>query len=163
MTEASARTAAAGRRPGCPAAEPVRVAASADEVRRCWTLLHELRPHLASADAAAAAWAAQVVEGYRLAYLQPDGEPVAAIGYRRMTTLAWGRVLYIDDLVVDPRHRGRGLGTILMGHAFSTAKAERCDEVHLDSGFARHAAHRLYLHHGMELRCHHFARAVGDE
>jgi GNAT superfamily N-acetyltransferase len=163
VTEASARNAAVGRLPGGPADLPVWVAHSAEEVRRCGALLRELRPHLGSADAVVTAWEVQVREGYRLAYLQPDGEPVAAIGYRRMTTLAWGRVLYIDDLVVDPRQRGRGLGTILMGHAFSAAKAEGCDEVHLDSGFARHAAHRLYLHHGMELRCHHFARAVGEE
>ena len=86
MTEASARKAAAGLLPDGPAETSVRVAGSADDVRRCWALLREFRAHLASADAAVAAWAAQVAEGYRLAYLQLEGEPVAAIGYRRMST-----------------------------------------------------------------------------
>lgn len=158
MTEARGRTG-----PG-PAREPdhavTAVASSAEEVARCWPLLQKLRPHLASPDTAVGAWCAQRSEGYELAYIEQDGSPVAAIGYRVMHTLAWGRVLYVDDLIVDPEYRRRGLAENLMHHATAVAESVGCGELRLDSGYGRHDAHRFYLRHGFELQCHHFARPV---
>ena len=37
------------------------------------------------------------------------------------------------------------------------AQENHCCGLHLDSGYARHAAHRLYLNKGLQLNCHHFA------
>ena len=141
----------------------VRVARIPDEVSACWPVLAELRPNLATPAALVEAWRAQVQEGYTMAYAVGDRAVVGAIGYRVMRTLAWGRNLYIDDLTVDPAHRGRGFATALMEHAVSRARDEGCDEVHLDSGYARHAAHRFYLRHGFTLRCHHLSLGLRSE
>ncbi len=41
------------------------------------------------------------------------------------------------------------------------ARAEGCRALHLDSGYARHAAHRLYLNKGLQMTSHHFAVELG--
>jgi hypothetical protein len=38
-----------------------------------------------------------------------------------------------------------------------------CDEVHLDTGFSRHDAHRLYLNKGFKLSCHHMSLQLPRE
>jgi GNAT superfamily N-acetyltransferase len=158
MTEARGRT--GNTSVGDPDDAVIAVVSSAEEVARCWPILQKLRPHLASPEAAVGAWCAQRSEGYKLAYIEQDGRPVAAIGYRVLHTLAWGRVLYVDDLIVDPEYRRRGLAENLMQHATAVAESAGCRELHLDSGYGRHDAHRFYLRHGFDLQCHHFARPV---
>jgi GNAT superfamily N-acetyltransferase len=72
-----------------------------------------------------------------------------------MTTLAWGKILYIDDLITKNTFTGKGYGKMLLDHATKIAKDNACQQVHLDTGYTRHAAHRLYLKQGFELNCHH--------
>jgi hypothetical protein len=43
--------------------------------------------------------------GFRLAALRDGGEPVAVAGFRFGENLAWGRFLYVDDLVTLPAAR----------------------------------------------------------
>ena len=96
-------------------------------------------------------------EGYRLAAsFDKERKAVAAGGFRVGHNLAWGRFLYIDDLITLPEARGRGHATALLRWIFEEAVRLRCDQVHLDSGTERHAAHRLYLGVGMHISSHHF-------
>src|SRR5690606_3507585 len=96
----------------------VHVAATADEVRACIGPYRELRPHIPDADELAARWEAARPEGVELAYVAgPDGDADAICLYRTLTTTAWGRVLYIDDLATLPSARGRGLAGALLAHA----------------------------------------------
>lgn len=37
-----------------------------------------------------------------------------------------------------------------------------CDALHLDSGYARHTAHRFHLNKGLEMKSHHFAIVLKD-
>ena len=71
--------------------------------------------------------------------------------------LAWGRILYIDDLITREKTRGKGYGKILLDHVTKIAKEAKCNQVHLDTGYTRHAAHKVYLKHGFELNAHHLA------
>ena len=128
-----------------------------EEVRRCAPALIALRPHL-TAEEIVAGVRAQRVQGYRLAYREQDGAVVSAAGFRPMNTLSWGKTLYIDDLTTLPEARGKGHAGALLGGILELARAEGCGAVHLDSGYARHDAHRLYLNHGFVLHAHHLAR-----
>jgi GNAT superfamily N-acetyltransferase len=74
--------------------------------------------------------------------------------------LAWGKVLYIDDLVTHPDEKNKGMGGALLDWLLEQAKQQACDEVHLDTGFQRHDAHRLYLNKGFKLACHHMSVAL---
>lgn len=102
----------------------------------------------------------QAAEGYRIAYIEEDGQVLAVAGFRVVHFLAWGRVLYLDDLVTDPGQKRRGLAGALMDWLKQHAAVQGCAELHLDSGYQRHDAHRLYLNQGMVMNCHHFAVPV---
>jgi GNAT superfamily N-acetyltransferase len=88
--------------------------------------------------------------------LADDGKVVAVAGYRIAHNLAWGKFLYVDDLVSDASRRSAGHGRRLMDWLIETAEREGCDELHLDSGVQRFGAHRFYLRYGMDITSHHF-------
>jgi GNAT superfamily N-acetyltransferase len=138
--------------------EPIWLAESDDDIRRCFPALKVLRPHLGEAGFVPQVRRQQQA-GYCLLGLGgPEGPAMAAAGYRMLEFLAWGRVLYIDDLITLPEARGRGHGGRLLDWLIAEAVARGCDEVHLDSGYQRYDAHRLYLNKGFDLACHHFSR-----
>ena len=138
----------------------IRLARTEEEVRRCWPAFHELRPHLQSEEEFVRRWRSQVGESYRIAYVAEGEDVPAAVGYRLMRTMAWGSILYVDDLVaVESAHR-TGLGTLLLKHLQDEARRLGCDAVHLDTGYHRHLAHRSYLRNGFRLDCHHMAWTV---
>lgn len=134
----------------------VRLAESDDDVRRCHPVLGQLRPHV-DADALVERARRQRDEGYLLAYVEDGGTVAAVAGYRLAHNLAWGRFLYVDDLVTDAGRRSEGHGAVLLGWLVDEARRLGCDEVHLDSGVERFGAHRFYLRHGMDITSHHFA------
>ncbi len=127
------------------------------EIENCFKVYKELRPHLTTKEAFAIQIQKQHNEGFRLFAIESNGEIAAAIGMRTLTTTAWGKVLYIDDLISAEKFRAQGFGSALL--QFAQAEAERlgCDQVHLDTGYNRHAAHRVYLNHGYQMVSHHMS------
>jgi GNAT superfamily N-acetyltransferase len=134
----------------------VNEAKSGEDIQRCWPVFHELRPHLTEAEYMRR-WQAQREEGYRIVFIEFDDIVVAAAGFRLMNTMAWGKILYLDDLIALPTQQGRGWGSALLRWLQAEAQARQCDAVHLDTGYHRYAAHKAYLRHGFELNCHHLA------
>ena len=134
----------------------VRNANKEEDVRRCWAIFQELRPHLTEEEFVKR-WQTQREEGYCISYIEFDDVIVAAAGFRVMNTMAWGKILYLDDLIALGIQRGRGWGTILLIWLQEKARIEQCDGMHLDTGYQRHAAHKAYLRNGFELNCHHLA------
>lgn len=74
-----------------------------------------------------------------------------------MNTMAWGKIIYLDDLIALQDMRGRGFGSNLLVWLQERAREQKCDGVHLDTGYMRHAAHKAYLRNGFHLNCHHLA------
>lgn len=135
----------------------IQQATSPEQIRQCYKVMRELRPHLVDEEAFVAQILRQLSAGYYLAYCQDDLKVHALIGFRFLEFLAWGKVLYIDDLVTDSEARKKGHGGKLMKWVIEKAKEKQCDQVHLDSGPQRHDAHRLYLNHGFKIIGYHFA------
>lgn len=98
--------------------------------------------------------------GYRLlaAFDDEETDAAAVVGFRRLASLAWGDVLYIDDLSTREVSRRRGHGRALLDAIAVEARALGCSAVHLDSGHQRYDAHRVYLAAGYEIRSHHFVK-----
>ncbi len=128
-----------------------------EQIRMCYKIMRQLRPHLTEEVAFVEQVQRQLAEGYHLAYLQEGEEVKALAGFRFLEFLAWGKVLYIDDLITDIETRKNGHGGKLLKWVIEQAKEAKCDQVHLDSGPHRHDAHRLYLNHGFKIIGHHFA------
>lgn len=129
-------------------------------VRRFFPLFSVLRPHLVEASFVECVQM-QANEGYRVVYVEVGGNPVAASGFRVANFLAWGKVLYIDDLVTEPLQKRQGFAGALLDWLVAQAKVLRCDAVHLDTGYARHDAHRLYLNKGFVMSSHHMQKKLG--
>jgi GNAT superfamily N-acetyltransferase len=135
------------------------------ETHRAARALLELRPHRAPAEALIAQADAQRAAGYRVAgSFDPGEEEAAAVaGFRIQENLAWGRHLYVDDLVTRGDRRGRGHGGALMRWLAVQACRGGCEQLHLDSGVGaeREDAHRLYFNAGLRISSYHFQRPVG--
>ena len=125
--------------------------------------LLELRGHHGTVEALAARIDAQRPDGYRVAASLEDGVAAAVAGFRIAENAAWGRFLYVDDLVTRADMRGRGHADAVMAWVEAEAERQGCDELHLDSGVGpeREDAHRFYFRHGMRITSYHFARRLG--
>jgi GNAT superfamily N-acetyltransferase len=104
-------------------------------------------------------------EGYRLVGAFDEAAPercLAVAGFRELHNLAWGHVIYVDDLSTHPDGRRRGYGRALLEWCAEEARRLGCDALHLDSGVEtkRLDAHRLYLNTGMRITSYHFARPL---
>lgn len=139
----------------------VRLAEDDVSIAACFRVMHQLRPHLAESEFVGRVRAQQDA-GYRLAYIEDGGEVVALAGFRIGESLAWGRFLYVDDLVTDEAARSKGYGQRLFDWLLEYAREHGCGELHLDSGVHRFGAHRFYLANRMDIRSHHFSRPVGE-
>ena len=119
-------------------------------------IMHELRPNLIEADYLITVRRMMQTDNYHLASLYV-GETVRAVaGYRFMEMLYCGKILYVDDLNTDERHRSKGYGKALMTWLKADAKAAGCGQLHLDSGIQREAAHRFYFRERLAINCYHF-------
>ncbi|MCC7185802.1 MAG: GNAT family N-acetyltransferase [Acidobacteria bacterium] len=130
-------------------------AATDAEIAACFSVMHQLRPHL-QADAFVARVRVQEANGYHLASLMDDGVVRCVAGYRFIENLYSGRVLYVDDLVTDDTVRSKGYGKAMLDWVLDLAHSEHCDTLELDSGVQRFDAHRFYLVHRMAIVSHHF-------
>jgi GNAT superfamily N-acetyltransferase len=134
-------------------------AESDQDVARCHAVMAELRPHVGAAEFLVRV-RRQGREGYRLLYLEVDGAVRAVAGFRVSECLAWGRFLYVDDLVTQASARSRGYGRLLLDRLRQVARAEVCGELHLDSAMHRADAHRFYDREGLDRVGYHFSVAT---
>ena len=126
-------------------------------IRACYPVLAQLRPHLEEAAFMAQVQRQMANHDYRLAYLQHEGLVAAVSGFRFVEYLAWGKALYVDDLVTASSARKLGLAGQLLDHLIGLAQEAGCQQFHLDSGVQRHDAHRLYLGRKLQISSHHFS------
>ena len=140
----------------------IRCAETVAEIEGCFDVMAELRPHLERDGFVGRVRAMQKSDRYRIAFLLDtddggDGRVVAVAGYRLSHHLAWGKTLYIDDLVTTAGGRSRGWGAAMISWLKAEASREGCDQLHLDSGVWRKDAHRFYEREGLERSAYHFS------
>ena len=133
----------------------VSLARNDPEIQSCFDVMAALRPHLKREEFVSRIRRQQQGSGYELAYLAA-GTVKAVAGFRISENLAWGKFLYVDDLVAGSSDRSQGYGGILFDWLVDYARAAGCDEFHLDSGVQRFDAHRFYLRKRMAIEAHHF-------
>ena len=134
----------------------VETAQSDEQILKCFDLLKLLRPGL-EREGFVSRVKTQQKEGYCLIYIEDDEGVRSVAGFRIAHFLAWGRVLYVDDLITQPEARGIGFGTHLLKWLKGEAKKEACNGIHLDTGIELEDAHRLYLNLGMKINCLHLS------
>jgi GNAT superfamily N-acetyltransferase len=137
------------------------LATSDDEINACYPVMAELRPHVNQDEFLGRVQRQTASAGYRLACVI-DAEVKAVAGFRISECLAWGKFLYVDDLVSKSDERSRGYGGALFDWLIEHARENDCDQFHLDSGVQRFRAHRFYLQKRMAIEAHHFGLKLKD-
>lgn len=69
---------------------------------------------------------------------------VAVTGFQPMTTLYYGRFIWVGDLVTDANHRSKGYSEPLLSFAHQWAKEIQYESIALSSRLQRSDAHRFY-------------------
>ena len=131
-------------------------AESDEQIAATFDVMRQLRPALAEEEYVAQVLALMASDGYKLAVLRDEGEVRAVAGYRYMNMLYCGRLLYIDDLVVDERVRSRRYGARMLDWLKAEARRHQCRELQLISRVIREQAHRFYFREGLGIECFHF-------
>lgn len=99
----------------------------------------------------------QMKDGYQIAYIEQDDEIVCVAGFRIGQKLAWGKHLYVDDLITNEFCRSKNAGATIIKFLKEHAKANGCQQLHIDSGVQRYMAHKFYLREGFIIASHHFS------
>src|SRR4051812_23537455 len=129
------------------------------EVSATFPVMRQLRSHLAE-DEYLERIRGMRRSGYRLAAAAEDGKVRCVAGYRIVEFLAYGKFLYVDDLVSAEDTRSEGHGKRMLDWLAGVAREEGCESLHLDSGVQRHRAHRFYFREGMKISSYHFSMAL---
>jgi GNAT superfamily N-acetyltransferase len=139
----------------------IKEARDAAALRRIHPVIQLLRPHIRTVDdLIERAQRQQKMSDWRLIYVEDAGAPVAVASFRISEWLAWGKALYVDDLVALESHRGRGFAEALMLWMEDLARREGCCEFHLDSGTHRLGAHRFYHRLKLSISSFHFSKRL---
>ncbi len=134
----------------------IHIAESDADLRKISPVLLQLRPAF-DKESLVARIKEQMRHGYRVAYVESDGEVLCVAGFVVGQKLAWGKHIYVDDLVTAEHQRSTGAGAKMIAWLASHARELGCRQLHLDSGVTRFAAHRFYLREGFHITSHHFA------
>lgn len=138
----------------------IKIAETNDEIRNCYLVTAELRPHFKSADEFFTQVKRQCENGgFQLVYLEEKGIKAVA-GIRIGEWLARGKYLEIEDLVTASNSRSSGYGGKLFEWILDYAKRENCAEIKLVSHVTRFGAHKFYLNKAMIIDAHFFSIAL---
>lgn len=134
----------------------IAIADTLEEIRRCHSVMRELRPLFQDPEQFVERVLRQQKEGYRFAFLESENEVRAVAGYRFLESLFSGKFLYVDDLVTRESDRSRGFGGDLLDWLIEQAREQGCENLELDSGVQRFDAHRFYFSKRMSISSYHF-------
>lgn len=115
-----------------------------NEFLEAFPVMKQLRTHLTKDTYLELVLEAQENDRYIMLALNDGTEIVAVAGYKPMTTLYYGRFVWVCDLVTDTNKRSKGYGEKLLTYIHEWAKKNNYDSVALSSGLNRIDAHRFY-------------------
>jgi GNAT superfamily N-acetyltransferase len=135
----------------------IKIAETDEEIRKCFPVMAELRPHFTSEDEFYYQVGRQAENhDFKLVFLE-DGGVKAVGGIRIGEWLGGGKYLEIEDLVASENERSKGYGGELFDWIVEYAKRENCNQIKLVSHVKRFAAHKFYLNKGMIIEAHYFS------
>lgn len=115
-----------------------------EEIKSAYSIMKELRSHLSEETYVELVKEAVDVDRYHLFALYAGEEIVAVTGFKEMTTLYYGRFVWVCDLVTSSAHRSQGYGEELLTFVEDWAREHGMESVALSSGISRLRAHRFY-------------------
>lgn len=88
---------------------------------------------------------------------------VALTGFWTGFKLWSGKYIEIDNFIVHPEHRSKGLGKMLTDYIDAKAKEEGCTMIVLDAFTGNFTAHRFYYNQGYVPKGFHFLKILNEK
>lgn len=88
---------------------------------------------------------------------------VAITGFWTGFKLWSGKYIEIDNFIVHPDHRSKGLGKMLTDYIDTKAKEEGCTMIVLDAFTGNFTAHRFYYNQGYVPKGFHFLKILNED
>ncbi len=138
----------------------IKIAGTDDEIRKCYAVMAELRPHFLTEDDFFNQVKGQAENhDFKIVFLEVN-EVKAVGGIRIGEWLGGGKYLEIEDLVASEHERSKGYGGELFDWIVEYAKRENCNQIKLVSHVKRFAAHKFYLNKRMIIEAHYFSKSL---
>jgi len=115
-----------------------------NQIEHAYPLMSQLRTHLSLEEYSDLVKESIEKDNYEMYGLYVEDQLASVIGFEPMTTLYYGRFIWVCDLVTDDNYRSFGYGEKLLSHIESLAKGKKYDAIALSSGLQRENAHRFY-------------------
>lgn len=87
---------------------------------------------------------------------------VAVTGFWTGTKLWSGKYIEIDNFIVHPDQRSKGLGKMMTDYIDAKAKELGCSMIVLDAFTANFTAHRFYYNQGYGPKGFHFVKIINE-
>lgn len=87
---------------------------------------------------------------------------VALTGFWTGFKLWSGKYIEIDNFIVHPDHRSKGLGKVMTDYIDAKAKEEECTMIVLDAFTGNFTAHRFYYNQGYSPKGFHFLKILNE-
>ena len=132
------------------------------QVTAAWHLHQQLRPQFLSEQAAYWDYITLLIsENQQLLLAYDAQEHLSGLALFNMHHNTYqGKILFLEDLVIDEALRGTGVGEQVLAQCETIAKNNGCSHLSLDSGVFRARAHKFYFVHDYTADCFHFAKAL---
>jgi GNAT superfamily N-acetyltransferase len=126
------------------------------EPEQLYNLISELYLHINNQDIFTADFTSICNKsGYKVIGKYVNNKLVAILGYRMLYKFAFGKYIYIDDLITLHEYRSRGYGYQLIKWIKIESKKAGYNQIHLDMNINNHLALKFYLNNGFQARAHH--------
>ena len=104
-----------------------------------------------------------VSHNYKQAAVFEDDICVGITGFWTSVKLWTGKYMEIDNFIVHPDHRSKGIGKIMTDYIDNKAKTKGCNAIVLDAFTGNFTAHRFYYNQGYEPRGFHFVKMLNEK
>lgn len=115
-----------------------------EEVTHAFEVIKQLRTHLTKDQYLDLVTDSIKDDGYRMFGMYEGSEIVAVLAFQPMTTLYYGRYIWITDLVVDEAWRSKDYGARLLSYIETWAEEQGYDCIALSSDLEKERAHQFY-------------------
>lgn len=139
----------------------IREARSDADYHTAYPLIRQLFPHLDMQTYARRVFVARAT-GYRMFVAEVNNVVIGVIGIMPNHNIHDGFVTYIEHVVVDKHHRGKGYGTQLINFAEERALEEGCNLIELDTDLGHDKAAKLYERSGYKQSGHYYYKDIKD-
>lgn len=119
--------------------------------------VQNLYPHL-SLDEYNAMLVEMLRNDYGQIHVKDENKIIGVCGIWLGTKLWCGKYLEMDNVIISPDYRSRGLGKLITEYAENLAREKECNIIALDAYTNNFKAHKFYYNHGFEPKGFHFIK-----